>query len=186
MEEPNITEETIPEEVEETPTDGAEAVGEVVEEPTVSLKALNEKLGKDFKDVDTALKSVKDTYSYVGKKVEDVKQDVKQEVTKEVTPDPDSFVSRDEYNRDMFYKDNPELAPYKHILGDKPEEALKDEKTKETLDKLSAYDKAVNSKSVIHSNARTVDQNSDYNKDFEQAQKTGDWSSFLSKHKGIK
>lgn len=33
---------------------------------SISLEALQEVLGKDFKDVDGALKSIKDTYSYVG------------------------------------------------------------------------------------------------------------------------
>lgn len=57
-----ITPETLPDGSQLNPADGggADRTG------SISLEQLSEVLGKDFSDVDSALKSVKDTYSYVG------------------------------------------------------------------------------------------------------------------------
>ena len=60
------------------------------------------------------------------------------------------------------------------------------ERNKSTFDALVANAKNQDSKSIIHSNARTVAEDSDYQKDFEKARKTGNWSEFLQKHKGVK
>ncbi|MCP4666462.1 MAG: hypothetical protein GY849_08840, partial [Deltaproteobacteria bacterium] len=38
---------------------------------SISLEDLNKTLGKEFKDVETAKKSLQDTQSYVGKKIEE-------------------------------------------------------------------------------------------------------------------
>lgn len=56
------TPQTLPDGSQLNPADGggADRTG------SISLGQLSEILGKDFSDVDTALKSVKDTYSYVG------------------------------------------------------------------------------------------------------------------------
>lgn len=50
--------------------------GAGADESQLSLEKLNEVLGKDFKDVDTALKSVKDTFTFVGKR-DEISQTVK-------------------------------------------------------------------------------------------------------------
>lgn len=57
-----ITPETLPDGSQLNPADGggADRTG------SISLDQLSEVLGKDFKDVDGALKSIKDTYGYVG------------------------------------------------------------------------------------------------------------------------
>lgn len=57
-----ITPETLPDGSQLNPADGggADLTG------SISLSQLSEVLGKDFKDVDGALKSIKDTYGYVG------------------------------------------------------------------------------------------------------------------------
>ena len=42
----------------------------------MTLSEINAALGKNFPNKEAALKSFKDTFSYVGKKVEDVKKEV--------------------------------------------------------------------------------------------------------------
>lgn len=57
-----ITPETLPDGSQLNPADG----GGAERSGSISLDQLSEVLGKDFKDVDGALKSIKDTYGYVG------------------------------------------------------------------------------------------------------------------------
>lgn len=57
-----ITPETLPDAVDVAAADG----GSADLSDSISLSALKEVLGKDFKSADSALKSIKDTYSYVG------------------------------------------------------------------------------------------------------------------------
>jgi hypothetical protein len=57
-----ITPQTLPDGSQLNPADG----GGADQTGSISLDQLSEVLGKDFKDVDGALKSIKDTYGYVG------------------------------------------------------------------------------------------------------------------------
>jgi hypothetical protein len=92
----------------------------------------------------------------------------------------------DELNTKNFYAENGKYKPYEKLIS-----ALK--KEGQTLDdvvgseefKIAFRDDTQPVKSVMHSNARVADESSDYHKDMEYAKKTGDWSGFLAKHKGI-
>ena len=185
MEEKDITEDVLPEEsgdelpAVDTPSDDDN--GHEDNEPALTLKEINEKLGKEFPDLDTALKSVKDTYSYVGKKKDDVKEEVKEEVKTD-----QNFMTKTEYERERFYDKNPDYVGFEKLLGNNPTEALKDSETKSIITDAIEHRKSAGSKSVIHSNARVADKSSDYSKDLTKAQKTGNWAEFLEKHKGLK
>ena len=149
-------EETLPE-GEITPTDG-----EGTESEEVGVKdVLGEALGKEFKDDETALKSVKDTFSYVGgmgqkvKELETELEKAKGQQTPELTEKVNSL------ERDLldvkFYKDNPQYEAHKDLinsLGSNPEEVIKSDVFKSTYDKLEAHDKTEKSKSVLQSNSR--------------------------------
>lgn len=114
----------------------------------VSLKEINEFLGTNYKDKTTALASLKETRSYVGKKKEDI--------AKEVVADTDGIRKElSDMKKNMFYKDNPDLAPYKALidsLGSNPAEVVADPKYKDVLDKALGYDKTQKLKTVLETN----------------------------------
>lgn len=138
-------EEDVAEETQETQTETSE---------DALLQRINKELGKNFKSLDTALKSWKDTTSYVGKKKEDI---VKEETKK---PNGD-FISREEFLTEIFYRDNAELAEHRDLIdsvakakGITPREAVLDDSLKGTLEKVKGYDQVNKSKSVLKSNPR--------------------------------
>ncbi len=142
-----------------TSSDGAEAV-----EKIVGIKdVLSEALGKDFKDDETALKAVKDTFSYVGKLGQEKKAleaklksaGTNEQATGEITQKIETLEKV--LGESQFYADNPEYKPYKNIIskfGDKPAEAVKSEEFKNVYSKVKAYDDSENTKSVLQSNPR--------------------------------
>lgn len=151
-----------------TPGDGEGAASDEV----VSVKdTLSKVLGKNFDSDEQALKSVKDTYSYVGKAGQDVKElqgklaelaGVKGEET-EGQPDKTASIEEkvqsleQQLNEAQFYAENPEYNDYKGIiskLGDKPAEVIGTEEFKSVYEKAKAYDEQEQSKSVLQSNPR--------------------------------
>lgn len=119
-----------------------------VEGTTLTLDQLNSELGTRYQTVDAAVKGLKETKNYVGKVGQEPKA---QEV------DTSKFVSKEQYEQDMFYAGQPKLAPYKEIinarakeLGVRPADAVaNDAVLKTTLEKLSGYDETENAKSVL-------------------------------------
>jgi hypothetical protein len=130
--------------------DGSVAVADL------SLNELNEALGKEYPNKETALKSIKDTFSYTGMK----KEQIKAELAKEMSIDDLSqkMSSLENQLRDAnFYADNPQFKPYKAMIdkfGGSPQDAVKDPIFQETFKKVSAFDETEKSKSVLHSNPR--------------------------------
>ena len=146
----------------------------------IHLAKLNEFLGKDFKDVDTALKSVKDTFSYVGKQ-DTVRTAVKQameatgkgeadvltaiqKLMSENTPNGD-FITKEQYAEDIFFSKKPELEMVKDII--KPLKSSSDEfknmswgdfvkndKIASIVDTFKVAEDYRSSKSVVESNPR--------------------------------
>lgn len=112
----------------------------------ISLDVLKETLGKEFKDPETALKSIKDTYNYVGDvgKVKNLVAEAKQRLgvqddaavigaleklmsdeipttpqemkTEAPTQSNENFVSRDQYLEDMFFSKNEALSDVRDVL----------------------------------------------------------------------
>lgn len=132
-----ITPEAVPEVPLESTPEGVSA-----DESQIQLEKLNELLGKEFKDVDTALKSVKDTFNFVGKR-DEISQTVKQvaeatgkteddvleslkSLMSQPTPAPeskqdprasdDNFISKEQYLEDKFFDKNTELAGLKDYI----------------------------------------------------------------------
>lgn len=116
----------------------------------LTLEAINAALGKDFKDTETALKSIKDTSAYVGKRKEDI--------AKEVGGNNDELAGQiKELKENMFYKDNPQYAEYRSLigrLGGNPEETVGSAEFKVIFDKADGFTKNQNLKSVLTSNSR--------------------------------
>lgn len=132
-----ITQETVPVAPLESAPEGEGA------DSQISLEKLNEFLGKDYKDVDTALKSVKDTFSFVGKRDElretlegvmkatgSDEQTVLEKLqsmsqTQETNPESVDQVAelqkqmlaeRQQYSEDRFFDKNPDFEGIKNII----------------------------------------------------------------------
>lgn len=121
------------------------------EADSLSLKELNTMLGKNFSDKDTALKAVKETFSYVGKKTEINEDDLKAK----------GFVSRTEFEKELFYRDNPDHVKNQDVLealakanGISLREASQIESYKKLFEGATNYEKSQSLKSVLESNPR--------------------------------
>lgn len=147
----------------------------------IHLAKLNEFLGKDFKDVDTALKSVKDTFSYVGKQ-DSARQLVKQamettgkgeqevltaiqKLMSETNAPSGDFITKEQYAEDLFFNGKPELSAVKDII--KPLKAsseeykgmswndfVKQDRISSIVDTFKVAEDFRSSKSVVESNPR--------------------------------
>ncbi len=141
---------------------------------------LSTTLGKEFKDDDTALKAVKDTFSYVSgaskakKALEAVMQSksmteeqaiafIEQSATKQENQvDTSKYVSREDFERANFYNERVELKPYQSLIetfakanpGKSRDEILAIPEIKTVLDKVKSHDTTERQKSVLHSNPR--------------------------------
>lgn len=138
---------------------------------TLSLGELNTLLGKDFKDKETAFKSLKDTQSFVGKRKEDI--------AREVSGDTATLSNELKAIReDLFYKDNPQFAEHRGLiskLGGNPGEAVNTPEFKALFDKADGFNKSQNLKSVLVSNSRLASSRDNLTKASEALQ-TGNQS----------
>jgi len=116
----------------------------------LSLAALNKELGKEFKDVKTALKSLKDTQSYVGKKMEKTKDPT----TEEKLANLEKNLTISDFYRNNPQYDNEEARNLIKDLGGDPNEVVEKDSFKKVFEKVSAYEELQNSKSVLHNSSR--------------------------------
>lgn len=134
----------------------------------LSLSELNTLLGKDFKDKATALKSVKDTYSYVGKRKEDI--------AKEVGGGNEMLASElKQIKENMFFDKNPDYAPYRSLMtkmGSNPEEVAGSPEFKNIFEKAVGFDASQKLKSVLVSNPRLASSKDNLTK-AREAQQSG-------------
>jgi hypothetical protein len=164
MEDDNITEVALPGadavEIQETETqtvNDARDAKPAVEGPTaqeaeaLTLEQLNAITGKKFPTREAALKSIADTYKFVGKRKEDVAREVE---TKD-------FISRAEFETSMFYKDNPALAQHRDVIdafakanGISAIEAAANPSLKGLIEGAQGFAKVQSEKSVLSSSPR--------------------------------
>lgn len=179
----DTTSETLPAgESEGTSSEGGQEAASNVNDNGIA-KVLSEALGKQFKDDETALKSVKDTFDFVGAvgqlkpKLNEIKSKTglsENEILarlEQVDQPSDSSASRQNNDEitslkheveDMrFYKQNPELESYAPFLsklrsttGQSLGEIVGSEEFKSVLDKAIEGDKAASKKSVLESSPR--------------------------------
>ncbi len=141
----------------EMPTDGAVADSPVSNDVDPVVQAISETTGKQFKTREEALKSVKDTFSYVGKK----KEDIVKEVVQTPAVDTTKFVSREEFDEATFYAANPDYKSHKDLInalrkgtGQSLSEVVNREDFKSLYSKAKAHDEVESAKSVLQSNPR--------------------------------
>lgn len=140
------TEESLPEtELNVPAADSAPAVSKV---EGLTLEELNAFTGKQFPNKESALKSIKDTYTAVVRKPQP-------------SVDTSQFVPRAEFEEATFYAKHPEYESQKDIIsalavkhGKTVSEVVEMDTFKTVFDKVKTADEINASKSVLHSNPR--------------------------------
>lgn len=142
-----------------TDTPNGEGVNNV-ESNSLTLEQLNEKLGTKYPDLGKALEGLKETRNYVGKAGTVEKEN--EELKKALNGNSGEFITKAQYEQDLFYSKHSDLEPYKDIinarakeLNIRPADAVNnDPSLKQTLEKLRGFDKTEGAKSVLMSNSR--------------------------------
>lgn len=152
-----MTENPSPETLAETSLKSAADGGGTVESPALTLADLNKHLGADFKDTSTALKALKDTKDFVGKRKEDIAAEVKAGL-QQSAPDMSSIESDVQaLKNQLFYSQNPQykdLAPIINKLGTNPADVVSSDEFKSVYEKVAKADEIAQATSVVHSNSR--------------------------------
>lgn len=120
----------------------------------LSLTELNSLLGRKFDSKESALKSIKDTYSFATTRVTDISKEAAAAVSGELKKLGDTVEAQ---NKEMFYLQHPEHAPHRKLidsLGKNPAEVVLTDVYKDTSTKLAAHDQTVKLKTVLESNPR--------------------------------
>ena len=135
--------------------------GETVDSPALTLAELNKYLGSDFKDAQTALKSLKDTKDFVGKRKEDIAAEVRASLP--VTPQNDSADLKSDVQalKDrLFFSENPQYKDYAQLIkkmGNDPSEVVGSEEFKQLFEKVKIADEAAQKRSVVSSSSRLAE-----------------------------
>lgn len=157
----NSTDNTLTGDAQLTSADGGAAVAP----DTLTLSEVNALLGKDFKDKDSALKAVKDTFGYVGKK----KEDIEAEVRATLSPTSDNTKATEsalaQMRKDLFYATNPQFKGYEDLIdsmGINPAEVVKSDTFTKVFDKVKVADEAEQKRSVVSSSSRLAETKTAY------------------------
>jgi len=130
--------------------------GGTVESPALTLVELNKYLGSDFKDTATALKALKDTKDFVGKRKDDIVAEVRANmpsasIDDTLKSDVQSLKGR------LFFSENPQYKGYESLigrLGSDPAEVVKMKEFTDVFEKVKIADDVAQNKSVVSSNSR--------------------------------
>lgn len=135
-----------------TPADG----GAAASPDTFTLAEMNQFLGKDFKDKDSALKAIKDTNTYVGKRKEDIAAELQKNNV--AAPQDDSLKQTvQQLNNRLFFSENPQFKGYEALIakmGGDPAEVVGSEEFKSVFEKVKVADEVEQKKSVVSSSPR--------------------------------
>ena len=141
-----------------TPTVAPVSPQGTVASDALTLSELNEHLGKTFPNKDAALKAFKDTFSYVGKKKEDIEKEVRAGIQNDSRIDTlakELAIERNErfYDRNPQYAD-PSIRKIIESTGKSPQEVVNSEEFKSVFTKVAEYDKSQKLRTVLESNPR--------------------------------
>lgn len=161
MNEENTTSFGLPGDTHVIPSDPNQAVGSVPQGSALeamTLSELNQHLGKAFPSKEAAFKSIADTFSYVGKKKEDIEREV---LARAQQDDKTSALTKEieGIRKDMFYKDNPQYADPNvraliEKLGSNPSEVTSRPEFATVFEKVKGYDESQKLRTVLDSNPR--------------------------------
>lgn len=138
---------------------GEAAVSEQAQSSDVEALTLEEikaALGKNFESKEKALKAIKDTFSYVGKKQEDATTAAERKLA-----ESGNYVLRSEIETEFFYRDNKEASAHRTLVdavakanGISAREAAQLPDVKKVLESASAYEAQEAAKTVMSSSSR--------------------------------
>lgn len=164
-----------------TPEGSHQADGKGTASEVMSLEEMNKHLGKDFKDRDSALKAIKDTFSFVGstgqikQRLNELKDQglSEEEVFNRLknfdqgSKKTDSAIPEDVQKRisrledENFYAVHPQFKEYANVLsglrtstGLSLSDLVASDTYKSVFEKLSAHDQAADQKRVLESSPR--------------------------------
>ena len=146
--------------------DGNVAVGgQNPQETMIPLSELNKGLGKDFKDKDTALKSLRDTQSYVAQ-VGTLKSQLEKLQTQPQTPQASGEIAElkaqlENIQKENFFERNqplktirPTVEAFAKAHGKPLNEVAEMPEIKELLTKVSGFEQSQKMRTVLESNPR--------------------------------
>lgn len=155
----------------------AERTADTASSEALTLAELNQYLGKDFKNKEAALKSFKDTFSYVGKKKEDIEREVK---TKFETDQKTDQLAKElaELRRERFFDKNPQYADPAvrkiiESLGGEPHDVVERPEFKDVFTRVAKYEEVQKMNTVLESNPRLAQTKDALQKAAELKQTTG-------------
>lgn len=142
----------------------------------LSLDDINTLTGHRYDSIDKAREGLVNMKKAIGKK----------EIVKEVVPG--SLVAevqslKAQVAEASFYTEHPDLKPHREILSKfgNPYDAIKDPVVQKVVEAVKAREES----ETLKSNSRIAQVSSDYQTDFSEAERTGNWIPFLEKHKGV-
>lgn len=157
------------------------AGGDAAVDSGLTLAEINSALGKDFKDKDSALKAFKDTFSFVGKRKEDIEAQVRASIQNDGgdarTASGDSALQSTvkSLQNDLFYTKNPQYQEYSDVIasmGGNPAEVVESPAFKKVFEKAQVADKVAAQRSVVSSNSRLAENKTHVQKAIETANAT--------------
>lgn len=139
----------------ETHVDSADGGETVANTDTLSLTDVNKIFGTTFKDPDAALKAIKETKSYVGKKIETPAAESAQSAP-EQSQESELKSTVQRLERDLFFSNNPQFKDNRTLIESmgNPAEVVERPEVKALLEKAQVADEAEQKKSVVHSSPR--------------------------------
>lgn len=143
----------------------------------LSLAEINASLGKNFPTKDAAIKAFKDTFSYVGKKKEDIEKEVRGSINTDTRIDTLAKELEAE-RKERFFDKNPQYADPAvrkliETIGGDPREVVNREEFKTVFEKVSGFDKSTKLKTVLESNPRITSSRDNLSKANDIVNKTG-------------
>lgn len=162
MQDENITQDSLSDADRTGAADTTGAVpGVTNQEFTIKASDLKAVLGKDFKDSDSALKSIKDTFSYVGKagQIEQELKGIKTAAQGATSPSDIAELKAQmkQVNENLWFEQNPQYKSARSLItkmGGSPQEVVETPEFKDVFTKVQGYDENQKIKTVLESNPR--------------------------------
>lgn len=129
--------------------DAADGAG-AVNSGNLTLAEINSFLGKDFKDTESALKSFKETYNFVGKR----QPPVEPTIAPPVQQDSNLSSELKSLREDLFYTQNPQYQEHRALIsqmGGNPAEVVNSPVFKGVFEKVKVANEAEESRSIVSS-----------------------------------
>ncbi len=134
-----------------------ENVGSVAQ-AGLTVAEINSLLGKNYLDIDSARKGLKETNSFVGKRREDIEAEVMSKLANEGKTDQ-LAKELEEMRKERFFDKNPQYADPSiraiiEATGKNPAEAVELPAFKDVFSKVKGYEETQSLKTVLESNPR--------------------------------